>query len=101
MLALLPDSLPAARPLPRLYPARGKRRARVALLAGCVQQALAPEINWAALRVLAHNGVEVLIPAGQGCCGSLLSHTGDLQRAQTLARKNLRAFPLEVEAVLT
>ncbi|MCS6909761.1 MAG: heterodisulfide reductase-related iron-sulfur binding cluster [Anaerolineales bacterium] len=101
MLNLLPDELPSAQPLPSLYPAEGRRRARVALLAGCVQQALAPEINWATLRVLAKNGVEVLIPKGQGCCGSLSLHAGELERARTLARRNLRAFPRDVDAVLT
>jgi glycolate oxidase iron-sulfur subunit len=73
----------------------------VALLTGCVQQALAPEINWATLRVLARNGVEVVIPSEQGCCGSLGLHTGELERARSLARVNLRIFPRDVDAILT
>jgi glycolate oxidase iron-sulfur subunit len=101
MLDLLPQTLPAAQPLPEVYPAVGPRRARVALLAGCVQQALAPSINWATLRVLARNGVEVIIPRGQGCCGSLAMHTGEAQQAQGLARRNFRAFPADVDAILT
>ena len=102
MLALLPaQPLPAAQPLPRVTPALGRRRARVALLAGCVQQALSPAINTATLRVLARNGVEVVIPAGQGCCGSLMAHTGDADFARSLARRNLRAFPADVDAVVT
>ncbi len=102
MLSLLPESLPPeAQPLPRVYPAQGQRRARVALLAGCVQQVLAPEINWATLRVLARNGVEVVIPAGQGCCGSLMMHTGEESAALSLARRNLQAFPHDVDAVVT
>jgi glycolate oxidase iron-sulfur subunit len=102
MLSLLPESLPPeAKPLPRVHPAEGQRRARVALLAGCVQQVLAPEINWATLRVLARNGVEVVIPAGQGCCGSLMMHTGEESAARALARRNLRAFPRDVDAVVT
>src|SRR5256885_640204 len=60
MLNLLPAEVPPAHPLPELIPAQGPRRARVALLAGCVQQVLAPEINWATVRVLARNGVEVV-----------------------------------------
>ncbi len=66
MLDLLPGQLPPSQPLPGIYPAQGERRARVALLAGCVQQVLNPDINWATLQVLAANGVEVVIPAGQG-----------------------------------
>ncbi len=101
MLSLLPDHLPAAQPFPEIYPAEGQRRARVALLIGCVQNVLAPEINWATLRVLAQNGVEVVIPKGQGCCGALTLHTGDDARSQQLARNNLRVFPTDVDAVIT
>jgi len=77
------------------------RRARVALLSGCVQQVLAPSINWATLRVLAHNGVEVVIPRRQGCCGSLALHTGEAEQARTLARRNLGLFPADVDAIVT
>jgi glycolate oxidase iron-sulfur subunit len=101
LLSLLPDHLPAAQPLPQVYPAQGQRRARVSLLAGCVQQVLAPEINWATLRVLARNGVEVSLPHGQGCCGSILMHTGDLSTARQLARQNFKTFSLDVDAILT
>ena len=101
MLSLVPDTLPKSRPLPELHPARGERRARVALLAGCAQQVLAPEINWATLRVLAANGVEVVIPREQGCCGALDLHGGRSDRAKAHARRNLRAFPDDVDAVVT
>jgi glycolate oxidase iron-sulfur subunit len=101
MLDMLPDKLPPARPLPPFSPAEGKRRARVALLAGCVQQVLAPEINWATLRVLNRNGVEVVIPTDQECCGAVLMHAGDETGARRRARQNLRAFPEDVDAILT
>jgi len=100
MLALLPDELPAAQPLPEFYPAQGRRRARVALLTGCAQQALAPGINWATLRVLARNGVEVVIPHGQGCCGALALHSGEMALARSQAAHNLRLFPSDVDAVI-
>jgi len=101
MLSLLPDRMPPARPLPAFYPAEGPRRARVALLAGCVQQALAPDFNWATLRVLAKNGVEVVIPAGQECCGALAMHQGESAEARRHARANLRVFPRDVDAIIT
>ncbi|HET7121141.1 MAG TPA: glycolate oxidase subunit GlcF [Solirubrobacterales bacterium] len=101
MVDLLPEKLPAARPLPPAFAAQGERRARVALLAGCVQQQLDPEIGWAAGRVLARNGVEVVVPAQQGCCGSLAMHAGEQQGARKLARRNLAAFPADVDAVIT
>jgi glycolate oxidase iron-sulfur subunit len=101
MVALLPDKLPPAEPLPELVPAIGVRRARVALLAGCVQQVLSPEINWATARVLARNGVEVIIPKNQGCCGALSMHIGDFHEALDLARNSLDAFPADVDAIIT
>ncbi|MEJ2706485.1 MAG: glycolate oxidase subunit GlcF [Anaerolineales bacterium] len=101
MLALLPEQLPDDKPLPEVYPAKGKRRARVALLAGCVQQALDPEINWATLRVLAENGVETIIPKEQNCCGALMMHTGQEEEARQLASRNMHVFPKDVDAILT
>ncbi len=102
MIELLPRQLPpAAPPLPTVYAAQGKRRARVALLAGCVQTVLAPEINWATLRVLAANGVETVIPQRQGCCGAILMHGGEDGRAMALAGHNLTQFPDDVDAILT
>jgi glycolate oxidase iron-sulfur subunit len=101
MLDFLPDSLPPAQPLPEVFPAQGERRARVALLSGCAQQVLAPQINWATLRVLARNGVEVIIPRGQGCCGALALHTGEMALARRQAIHNLEHFPEDVDAILT
>jgi glycolate oxidase iron-sulfur subunit len=101
MLALLPDDVPPIEALPEIIPALGPRRARVALLTGCVQQVLAPAINRASVDVLTRNGVELVVPRGQGCCGSLAWHTGDAAQARRLARRNLGAFPHDVDAIVT
>ena len=101
MLALAPREVPPAVKLKGIYPAQGERRARVALLAGCAQQVLEPDINVATIEVLTRNGVEVVVPGAQGCCGGLAWHTGDLTAARALARKNLDAFPADVEAIVT
>ncbi len=102
MLDLLPERLPPRVALPRLAPARGERRARVALLSGCAQQVLAPGINSATVEVLTSNGVEVVIPPRQGCCGALSMHTGAADQARALARRNFDAFNLDdVDAVVT
>lgn len=101
MLDLLPATLPPAQPIPDFVPAIGPRRARIAFLWGCVQTVLAPQINTATLRVLAHNGVEVVIPKGQGCCGSLSMHTGEANQARQLAGHNLDRFPTDVDAIVT
>jgi len=102
MLDLLPERLPPRVALPRLASARGERRARVALLSGCAQQVLAPGINSATVEVLTSNGVEVVIPPRQGCCGALSMHTGAADQARALARRNFDAFNLDdVDAVVT
>ena len=101
MMGMIPESLPQSENLPEVYPAEGKLRARVALLSGCVQQAVAPEINWSTLRVLAKNGVEILIPPEQGCCGAIAIHTGDIDLARSLAANNIQAFPKNVDAIIT
>jgi glycolate oxidase iron-sulfur subunit len=101
MLDLVPEKIPNRQTWPEVTPARGPRRARVALLAGCAQQVLDPDITSATIEVLARNGIEVVIPRGQACCGALAWHTGDLGAAQRFARKNLAAFPSEVDAILT
>jgi glycolate dehydrogenase iron-sulfur subunit len=101
MLDLAPPSVPPAQKWPSVTPARGERRARVALLTGCAQQVLDPDINTATIEVLARNGVEVVIPSAQGCCGGLAWHAGDFDAAQAFARRNLAAFPADVDAIIT
>jgi len=101
MLEMLPDSIPARRRWPGIIPAAGKRRARVGLLTGCAQQVLAPDINDATIDVLTRNGVEVVIPQNQVCCGGLAWHGGDLSGARWFARKNLLAFSDDLNAIVT
>jgi glycolate oxidase iron-sulfur subunit len=103
LAALAPPALPAPVPLPERTPAVGARRARVALLSGCAQQVLSPGISAAAIDVLAANGVEVLVPPGQGCCGALAAHTGDLALARRQARANLRIWTRlhDIDAIVT
>ncbi len=101
MLELVPETLPAAQSWKEVYPAKGEKRGRVALLLGCAQQVLDPDINSATIEVLTRNGVEVVIPRAQGCCGGLAWHTGDLEAARAFARRNLDAFPADVDAILT
>ena len=74
------------------FPAEGEPRARVAFLAGCIANVAFAELNRATIRVLQKNGVTVLIPAGQGCCGALHAHAGYREEARTLARRNIDAM---------
>jgi glycolate oxidase iron-sulfur subunit len=66
--------------------------ARVAVFAGCVMSTAFAETDRATARVLAANGCEVHLPAGQGCCGALTIHAGELDRARVLARRTIAAF---------
>ncbi len=101
-LDLLPSTVQPAQPLPDFTPAQGVKRGRVAFLSGCAQQVLTPNFNAATVRVLARNGVEVLIPPAQGCCGAAAMHTGARSLALEQARRNLGAFDTEtVDAVVS
>lgn len=74
---------------------------RVALLTGCLMEALFREINFATVRVLIENNVQVFVPDGQGCCGAFQEHTG-LEGVEELRRQNRQAFANGgFEAVLT
>ena len=75
-----------------VYPPQGERRLRVALLPGCAQQVLAPEINLATIRLLNRHGVEVVLAPGSGCCGALTHHFGDEKSALAHARANIDAW---------
>ena len=100
MLALLPSRLPAAQTFPAVTAAQGRRRGRVALMTGCVQHVLRPSITEAAIRVLAANGIEVVVPAGQGCCGALAHHAGVPARGHQQAEAHAARFPRDVDAIV-
>ncbi len=76
-------------------PARGIRRFRVALLAGCAQDLMFSDVNRDTAEVLSRNGCEVVTPPDQHCCGSLHAHNGEWELAQELARRNIDQFPPE------
>jgi glycolate oxidase iron-sulfur subunit len=88
--------------LGRTYPAVGPMRARVALFAGCVAQVSFSALHEATIRVLTANGCEVVVPAGQTCCGALAAHAGVRDVARSLARINLDIFlGSQFDAVIT
>ncbi|TVY09218.1 (Fe-S)-binding protein [Paenibacillus cremeus] len=79
----------------------GPKRARVAVLTGCVMDAVFADINEATINVLRHNGCEVWIPQDQSCCGALHVHAGDRDMAKQLAKRNIDAFlSEEIDAVI-
>ena len=98
-LAPLAELVPRARlrdqlrvSLPERTAARSQLRGRVALLLGCVQRVLYPEVHRATIGALAAEGWEVLAPRNPGCCGALELHAGESQRALERARETVEAI---------
>jgi glycolate oxidase iron-sulfur subunit len=105
-LAALLRLVPAARKAPRgvgSYPALEGPRGRVILLQGCVEPAMAPQVREAAIRVLTRAGFDVVLAAGEACCGALSEHLGRMDEARDMARKNLKAWAHvgQVDAIVT
>jgi len=94
MLDLAPATLPSASTAarPAVHTAKGTRRGRVALLTGCAQPVLRPEINEATIRLLTRHGIEVVAAEGEGCCGALVHHMGREEQALESARRNVDAW---------
>jgi glycolate oxidase iron-sulfur subunit len=78
--------------LPEQVAAQGPARARVGLVAGCVQRVLFPQVNQATLRVLSAEGCDVRVPPDQGCCGALSLHAGRQEEAKAFARTLIERF---------
>jgi len=79
-------------PSRRVRKARGLARWKVGLLSGCVMPLVHGDTMEAAVRVLTRNWCDVVVPPGQGCCGALNAHSGDLEYARDMARRNIDVF---------
>ena len=99
MVNMAPARLPVASrdDRPQVFPAQGERRKRVALMTGCAQKVLSPEINAATVRLLTRHGCDVVVAEGAGCCGALPHHMGREDDALASARANVVAWSREVE----
>jgi glycolate oxidase iron-sulfur subunit len=99
MLKLAPASVPrrSRNSSPGVHAAAGTRKKRVALLTGCAQAVLDPDINDATISLLTRLGVEVVVPKGEGCCGALVHHMGREEQALAAARRNVDAWMREID----
>ena len=98
----LEAQLPAMRgpffgPTSQTYRARGRPAGQspkltVGLLSGCVMPLVQGSTMEAAVGVLTRNGCDVVVPMGQGCCGALNVHSGDLEYGRRMARHNIDVF---------
>ena len=101
MVTMLPPAGPSTEELPPVLPAKGRKRARVALFLGCVGDVMFRHTHWATARVLQENGCEVVVPKGQVCCGAIHLHAGSGEPAREFADQNLKAFDVkDVDAIL-
>jgi len=92
MLDLMPGKLPnKTLPKMKVYRTEKKKKpvARVALLTGCVQKVISPQINEATIRLLNRHGIEVIVPKDIDCCGSLNHHLGKSNLANQTFKKNI------------
>lgn len=85
--------------LPASSPAKGVRRHRVGVLAGCVMRVLFGGTNAATVRVLQENGCEVIAPVSAGCCGALHAHTGFHADATERMRRLIDAFEPHLDSI--
>ena len=97
MLALVPETR-SSRPVPFAAPAEGPRRGRMALLRGCVQPALRPEIDAATIRLLTRHGVEIVGVEDGGCCGALAHHLGRTGDAMAAVKANIAAWDRAIDS---
>jgi glycolate oxidase iron-sulfur subunit len=68
------------------------------VLAGCVQPALAPDINVASARVLDKLGISLAVAPDAGCCGAASHHTSGIEDGKYFARRNIDAWWPHIEA---
>jgi glycolate oxidase iron-sulfur subunit len=96
---MAPRRVPKRSPVdrPQRFPAKDPRRKRVALLTGCAQQVLGPEINEATVRLLTRHGCEVVVARGSGCCGAIDHHLGRQEPALKAVRANVAAWTREID----
>ena len=92
MINLMPGKFPKKTlPKMQIYPAHNKKKpvARVALLTGCVQKVISPQINEATIGLLNRHDIEVVVLKGIECCGSLNHHLGKNDLANKTFKKNI------------
>ncbi|MDX1345422.1 MAG: glycolate oxidase subunit GlcF [Sedimenticolaceae bacterium] len=97
---LMPAALKAKMPVvhePGTRPAR-KHERKVILFEGCVQSVVATSINAAASRVLDQLGIGCITADGEGCCGAVSNHTGDIPAGEVMARRNIDSWMAHLDA---
>ncbi len=101
---LIPDL--SAPPLRRQFPSviasnSNPAKMRVGFFTGCFIDFVDPDLGRSLIRVLTRNGVEVVFPKEQTCCGIPVFMSGDLEDGLDLLKANLQAFaPYKLDAIV-
>ena len=90
-LALVPDACIDER-MAETTLTKGTSRGRVGFVEGCVMQVMFADTNRSTIELLTSAGWNVENPQGQGCCGALYAHGGQLEKARDCARRNIKVF---------
>jgi L-lactate dehydrogenase complex protein LldE len=77
-----------------------KKPARVYFFGTCVIDLLYPEAGMAAIRLLEREGLEVIFPSGQSCCGQPAFNSGFPAEAREVARRQIRLFQQDYPIVV-
>ena len=94
MLALAPKDIPVAASADASDVPGAK--GRVALLQGCAEPVLRPEIRGASVRLINRAGYDVIFVRGEGCCGALVHHLGKEEAGLEAARRNVDVWIAEI-----
>ncbi|WP_303722451.1 (Fe-S)-binding protein [Malonomonas rubra] len=100
---MLPElHTPLRQRIPELNLAKGEKRGRVGFFLGCVMTLMYAEVSRQTVRVLSHQGFDVITPKLQKCCGAPHLTEGDRETTRQLAAHNLDLFlELDVDAIVT
>jgi glycolate oxidase iron-sulfur subunit len=85
----------AQRPLSKQLPEKisvKKPKLRIVFFTGCLIEYIYPKIGISLVNLLKNQGIEIIIPKGQYCCGIPLLTSGNREGAEFLARKNIELF---------
>ena len=96
-LELMPNRIPSKKiKEKKVYEVENEKKiSRVALLTGCVQRIISPEINESTIRLLTRHNVEVVVMQDIDCCGSLNHHLGKKDLAHKSFTKNIESWHKE------
>lgn len=86
----------------RYYEPLKTKKKRVAFFSGCLMDTMFKVTNDATTKLLQYAGCEIVVPEDQGCCGALQGHSGELDKAREMAKKNIAAFEAaEVDYIIS